>query len=606
MRGEDILKTVLTAAIIVALVALTTVAPWLTAGLGYLSLVSYGFILGHQTPSDLAYEKRAKKEQKREMRQARRQMKEMYYTPKKGWKTEAFPVGLTANIPNGKAASITLDAAGIRNLISAEYGKDGVMFSFLLKDEKKSLNLERLIREKRYDVNVERLADGTFMVKSMSADVIAALVDAAYPQKDVKAEIEVSHSRQYILHGFTSYDEALKYYQENKDSLSPSNSFTSVKTSVDGEEISSEGSGKALDKAAVVSLPTGAYVITDSDVESKSAVIRVPGDVVDPEDIKHFAADKLADMPSDGNTVKQTVLSNGTPEGIGRYLSEGGENYRLVDSKSDSVVAASGLKAFVVLKSFEEMQALAGDGVIKEGTFVSVGTTKPDGKFVVEVDIKDAETLKRFALQEGPGSEALDLAVKYGVSKEDLAFSRMLSDVDKNGYALGVVSSGVSLDSARINGVGMDVLSERLTNPRLERLDGAGIENWLKDSAQIQSVNITVDPQRAEMKITSRVNDAVRVEVRPLTDKELKAFQERGKITKSELKDLLMQTHPDFFKTYAGVKTAGMTSRPSVYVDPVRDFLAGKRPERKDGRRTMGPKPEKKVEKKAGNGPKVH
>ena len=102
---------------------------------------------------------------------------------------------------------------------------------------------------------------------------------------------------------------------------------------------------------------------------------------------------------------------------------------------------------------------------------------------------------------------------------------------------------------------------------------------WSQEAARIESVTYTLDLNRGEMRLNQTVGGVTKTEVIPLSEKDARALKARGDISKSELKDLVMQTHPDFFQIYRGRRGDDGRSR-SVFSDPVRAFIEGRKPEK--------------------------
>ena len=97
---------------------------------------------------------------------------------------------------------------------------------------------------------------------------------------------------------------------------------------------------------------------------------------------------------------------------------------------------------------------------------------------------------------------------------------------------------------------------------------------WSREAAEINAVSIEIDVKNREMRISSSVGEgrSVKVERFPMTEEQLDALSRRGAITRLESKELLMQLHPDYFKTFSDGKGQ------SLFDDPLGAFYRGEKP----------------------------
>ena len=236
--------------------------------------------------------------------------KQMNYDRVRGWNVKSFPLDMEPHIPSANASSIQVKAAGIDNLVTASHRRGVVTFSFPLSSSEKAMHLSSLIEKSGMPAVVDRHGNDHFVVRSNDVDVINVLAKRAFPQKSLHVEHELTENRQYVIKGCKSYEEALQKFQETKDSLTPDNTYCTLRQKAEGmnEEVITNGS--AID-GSVFTLPTGAYVVTESTVSGRSSLVQIPGDIEAPEAIRAFADGVMMDMAfSEGITT----TSDGTPK----------------------------------------------------------------------------------------------------------------------------------------------------------------------------------------------------------------------------------------------------------------------------------------------------
>ena len=233
-----------------------------------------------------------------------------YYVRGHGWDVKAFPLDMEPSIPEQDAASVRLKAAGIDGLVTAERGRRGsVLFSFPLRQEEKAIAVADFVRKNELAASVEHTPDGRFLVSSSDADVISRLTHVAFPDRSLKVEHQFTENRQYVIEGCSSYEEALQKFQKDRDGLTPANSFHSLVQKAEGMKDVVVTNGSAID-GTTVTLPTGAYVVTESSVSGRSLLVKIPGDIETPEAVRTFADGVLMDAAFSDPEV---VYSDGTP-----------------------------------------------------------------------------------------------------------------------------------------------------------------------------------------------------------------------------------------------------------------------------------------------------
>ncbi|MBR1434040.1 MAG: hypothetical protein IJ584_02885 [Bacteroidales bacterium] len=521
-------------------------------------------------------ERRERRERRQERRrsearsvQARREQA-VEYDRRNGWNIGRLPFDMTADLTTAREGRMQFTAAGIPGLVTGLAKGRDVEYSFLVDDPEKAEALRKKSRMYNGAADVVRQEDGRFRVVAYNAAAINDLAKEAFPAVKHQVEREIVLTRQYSLQGYDSYEEALKAFKADRERFSPVNSFTKVTDSVDGVK-EERSNGERLDPKVMAHRE---WLITEEEVTRYAGQVVVPGSIVSDEDIVVYARNHFE--PGDSNKVilsKEDALrlSDGTPEAAARYIvDEAGNALRLYDPSAKEVKE---LHPYLICADMDSLAEYLNGDEIPKGSFLVLDDRRPDvtdGRFYIELDADD-DIRSLLGIQ---GEASPSFAAKcesLGIGSEQLEASLLMREAAEKGYADVALRDSVSLSRVRVNGVPVEELADRLSDERLERLDRKAAEVWLRDAAKIQAVNITIDAKRAEMRITSCVDNVQKVETRKLTDREIQSFSRRGKISKSEMKDLLMQVHPDYFKSYSiGGK--------GVYEDPVRDFLEGKKP----------------------------
>lgn len=503
---------------------------------------------------------------------------QVYYSPKKGWLVESLPMGMTPRLEKTDSKELFIDACGIDKCIKATRGKgDEVTFTFGC-SAKQAASLQEWCAGKNLPCSMTVLPDGSVQVLSPDAGCILSLAGVAFPQKEMKVEREVTSVREYCVSGVRSYEEAVHKLKTMEPKPQPDNIYNETKLTV-GDKVFVDRDQDPL-KASLTTLPAGTFIVCMGTRDTDTDLIRVPSSVKDGEDLKRFAGDQLQKISvHDSSRTDLSVTFDGTLENVSRFVGlEDGKRFDFVSRESVSF-ADEGLKAYAVLSSEQDFRSVLDDGVIKQGTFVSVGKERPEGKYVVEIGIADPETLSQFKVIEPLPAGVREAADRAGIDKEDFRLSHIRYEVAKDGYANSVTKSDISLGRAAINGVPLQEISDRLSNERLPALDGKGLETWIDDASQIESVDMKVDTRKNLLTVVSRVRGgSSRTDERPLTDSEIREFEKRGKISKAELKDLLMQTNPGYFESYRAVRSSASAPARSIYHDAVSDFITGHKP----------------------------
>lgn len=530
---------------------------------------------------------RQERKMDRSLRREKRRVYREHFSNIRGWKAESFPPGMVANIKGLHDASITLDAAGIKGLVTAK--RDGlftrdksdterVMFSFPLQRESQAEEVKAMLSQNGVDAKLVHGKDGVYRIFTRDADLCSALVKQVWPQEELSFKREVVNTRQYIVEGCASFEEAKAKFEKDRDLYNPVNSFTTLRTQLGDKPAQEDSSGRLLDKANIVSMPTGAYVITESTATADSALIRIPADVRHPDDMMSFACKQFENNLVERKQGRaETTLFDGTPEGV-TYGAAGKAPEIVLGGREFDAMAAmtrmgaeGDLHAWVVVDSVDAIKNMATTGEIPGGTLLSLGTFPPvsgPGKMVVSVPIDSVEKLMHIGSADGE---------RTGIG----TFADLHDRVRSEEAVTVRVSGGLSIANARVDGYLFSPVGERVCNDRLDVIGIDRLKDWMQDASEIQSVTYTLDTTREEMRITTTVGGVARTEKLPLSQEAIRNLEYRGVISKTELKDFVMQTHPDYFRTYAAGRFNSDGSRKSIYKDPVRDFLKGVRAERR-------------------------
>lgn len=536
---------------------------------------------------DRASRRRERRREESRSRQAQRS-RAVEYSPSKGWDVSQLPLDMHADLSGGEKGAATFTCAGIDGLVTGRAKGRDVSYSFTLDDDTRAEALQRKARMYNGGASVERDGEGRFVVTAASAAAINDLAKAAFPRTEHRMEREVAQVRQYRMDGYASFADALEAFEARRDSLTPVNTFIRVSDRVDGGK-ADELEGYSYDP---VSLPVGSFLINEEELSRFKGTVSLPARTDDVAAAAHDAFD-----PTEADRValaeKDRVrLVDGLRRDVTRtFDDELGRPVVLVDT--DDAHLAS-LRPYVLVEGVDALAKVLNDGVLPEGAAVVLDRELPrpgDGLFVLELDRSD-DVRSALGVQ-GEASPAFAARCEaMGITKEQLEASLLRREVDEYGYGSALLRKGLGIDRMKVNGVPVQELAERISNDRLPKLQRKDLESWLNDVSKIQAVSITVDAKKGLMRITSVVDDVTKTETKKLSEKEVRDFANKGKVSKAEMKDLLMQAHPDFFSTYAHAGRA-------LYPDPVKDFLDGRKPRLADDVRKVMAEAKKNTPEKA-------
>ena len=498
-----------------------------------------------------------------------------------GWRLSGLPIDMLVDSVNGRDASFT--AAGIKGLVSAHqkpfYGD--VTYSVALQNQGMAEQADKVIKDKGLDAEVVRGRDGKFSVVCSDVNLADELAKALYPMHDVEVERHQSHHRQYVVGGFGSYEEAEAFLKNNPDGGKLVNSFIKVTDIIDGKVAGEHLQNRPLDENYNGgSLPLGSFIVDVVEESVCKGVSSVPSGEVDVADhvFSHFVA-------AGGNVEKmESFYSNGTPTDMSSSLTVGHSKEKVI---LRDVKSAFKLNAYVSVDTLSELKDLCHNG-IPAGTKVLVAKEQPeslDGKYVIELPLSDSHINTRLATDCALGYHHEEILKANGIDESQFHISKLVQDCRSDKKGAGVeaflsspIGAGEMLDDicfVHCNDGPYKSCVERIDNERLPELSPASLRQWVHDFYDIQMVNFDIDPSRQVVHITSVVGDgSMKTEELPLDKDRMDALVSRGEISRIEMADMLMQLHPDYFKTYSA------KGGKSVFNDPVGAFVYGKQPER--------------------------
>ena len=512
------------------------------------------------------------------------------------WRSSSLPLDMELTRKSGLfRPEATFKAAGIDGLVTGRQNLLGrVDYTVPVRTMSDAMGAKDYIAERNLDAKVEQ-KDGSYSVRCSDLSTANELAKYLYPIHKASVERETVHARQYLVEGARNYEEAVAMLSADRSNGRLLTSYVTSVDTVDGVKCDSQENGWALDSSFNGGmLRVGSYIVTEKEVMKSSGTVDVPADV------RHIDSYVLSNFSSGGTSVSETAYEESMPKGMKRYfVPSHGHQVELKNPLDAEAVAQDGLKAFMVFDDMEQMRSFMDAGVAPEGSYVGVAKDIPEvseGKYVLELPLADPKVRSAVYLQENlPASVQVALS-GMGVSEEAAEYSRLVDAVGRNretGVANGVLRSGLELDGVmgcRVNGVNYSELAERVCDhKRLPEMDAELMKSWMKEAEEIKSVTMEVDVTRSVFRISSVVGDdpKVKVEEFALTARDIESLSRRGTISKVEMKDMLMQLHPEYFSTYSNAEGK------SLFADPMRSFLDGSRPEK-----TKAVEPVKEKQKK--------
>lgn len=492
-----------------------------------------------------------------------------------------IPVGMNINPRNDRNDVRTFEVNGMKDLITGKvsFWNGKVDYSFPAPVDNPAVGkLAAEFKSNGSHVSFDESSNGYETIHTDSPEAALALAKAAYPVKEADVKREVREVDQYIVNGAT-YEEALAKFKADRENgiVHPIvSNYLSVSYSVDGKALEPVISGRIFGEGD--KLRPGEWIINDERLTMSNGKVEMPVGVRQ-EDLPGIVVNSFSSASSGVSEVKSRSFEDGTGRVTARYLTDEslGRGNRIDFDLEHFAVSRKGndLKAYIVIPSMDVLQTLAGEGKLAKGSYIVVGTESPDisqGKMAVELDFSNPVVRETVRLQNPLDSETLSRGLQAGFSEADIEYSRLIERARSDGYVTAGLTRDFDLSDTKVNGVPMNEFIDRLNNPHLLALEQSRQALWLQEAAKIQAVNVEVDAMKMEMRITSVVDGGSKVEKYKLSEKEIQDFAKRGAIPKEEMKDFLMQIHPDYFRTYSD------GNGNSIFADPVKDFLIGKKP----------------------------
>lgn len=512
-----------------------------------------------------------------------------------GWRLSGVPLDMKLERQDGVVLhSATFEAAGIKGLVKARHNvfSDRASYSFGVDDLDMALKVQDYVRENHLDARVNRRGDDGYEVSCSDIMTVDTLAKLAYPKKSVSVDREVTLVQQYVVVGVASYAEALEKFKADRSCGRFVNSYVMNTDYVDGETkgvVSKNGKPLGLDYNEG-RLHVGSYIIDEKEITRLSGTLEVPAfyDTVPSSALKQFGT------RTPGVSVSsEKEYTDGTPEGMKRYfVPKNGFCATFKDSHDPSVVVSDGLYANVVFDSVGQMMSVVRDGVLDSGSEVIVSReplSLANGKYVLSIPLSTDVVRESICLQEALPEHVAELAQKLSLDERDVEYSRIAAEASasRNGRAMCELRQPVRMDTlavgfSEINGVDLDVVRDLLSSSgKIPDLSEEMVSQWLKESTEIRSVSMKLDPERSVLFIRSAVGDTkMKTEEISLTPEQMMSFIARGgveELSVAEMKDVLMRLHPGYFKVYSDGKGQ------SVFADPLGDFLSGRKPVMRDG-----------------------
>lgn len=531
--------------------------------------------------------------------------RDIVYDRRRGmWNISALPIDMKPTATSYGDYSLKgrvkkFDIGGIRGVVEGRAKSNGLTeFSFVLGDEKSAVKLSDIIMnsDDRHlsTASIRHSPDGRgYVCTCADPEGISLLFrKAEFSPKDVRVETKLHSVNQYEVKGCRTAEEARERFEQMKaecrlSDLRLVNSYEHVSTSMDGRQLSSSMNGKPYETKQ---MEIGSFIINDVYVATtayKSTVMG--GEMMDRE---HLASSVLTDP--EAVSERLDAVCEASVDGMCLDCSR---TVSLSDGKSMSVDRMDALAAKTA-REFEdfdsrhylkfkvsgpdELKAVLAGGVVPSDsvlTLVSNGRgsqNEEPGTFCIPVE---GDMFDRLCpvLSEGDAARLGDYA-GFGLSEDTLRSAVIGDRLSRHGECSVRFSETLGLYNSRIMGVGGHELAERLSDPNAYEFKTLEhMQLWAKEASRIEDVSVNVDYSRSELTIRSTVSNGLssstKVETRSLSAEELESVSRRLPLSSSAGKDLLMQCHPEYFKTYRG------SDGRSMFSDPVKDFIDGRRPE---------------------------
>lgn len=515
---------------------------------------------------------------------------------RRSWNLDSVHPAMRPTVGPGDPEVQKFSVDGMKDVVVARargfsggMAKPEVDFAFTVKDPRAAERLHSLVNGKefaeKYGPNAGSFrydsASDSYEFRFRDPSAAVEMVRKAYPRETVDVEMNRDVTKQYVVRGCSSFEEAARRVGEAGASMQPANVYSVTGVTVGGvTDVTRDGSRLSPD-----SVEAGTYVV---DVTENS---RCGGKMLHAGEIDEAAvararfrlAAEAAGCPvvdaEPGTEIAsrpgaEPVVSDGLAGGTAaRHIEVEGRRIPVLDAEKAAGMLVSPVYA-VRVHGVDELRNLSSRGGILPGDTVGLSMTSDDGPATYNVTVGSTpDLLKKLT----PASRADEEArTRYaGILTEEEISSTLVADrLRSEGWSVARSESSVNLSEMYIDGVPAEEVRDRLSNGRLPALSNdAQMKAWLEDAAHIKSVTCSVDAKERMMTVTVQVDNVVTTEKTKLTDDDLRSLTKRGKIDKAELKDMIMQEHPDFFRTYSDGK-----GNP-VVKDPMKSFLSGQKPE---------------------------
>lgn len=526
----------------------------------------------------------------------------LYDNRRKQWNIAAIPLEL--GLPNDKHVNGTtaadfniryFDCCGIKDFVTGVANRNGTAdFSFKCKDLDNALKIEAYLKENGTHpslrgASIRRDVDGGFVCSCRDPYAIVALVKAGeFQSKDATVTTTTRDVQQFIVSGCRTYEEALEKFKADRANLSPANVYSQVEKTLDGKTLMSAcGCSLRMSKMEI-----GSFIIDETIIHSSTLTGTVPGATAlsDMEIVDNLLANKeiIPETSEPEKLITPVTFSQKEMEEMGHFVKFGnGRSLDMdkIEGQAEAAVAdiCSSKYLTVTFRSKEELQKALESGKINRGSLMEITDGRNDGDIIREGGFQMHMPLNESAIKKlhvtGEDSDSINRYSELGLSPDMLEMACIGLSMKESGHCPVVNDSAIPVSRFSANGTRAEELKDRLGNDKAPQLESlAQVNQWSEQAAMVRNIDIDVDYKNETLRIRSTVSNGTvthtKTETKKLSQKELKDFSKRGPITDSQAKDLLMQTHPDYFSMY---RSGGK----SIFSDPVGDFIAGRRPQTK-------------------------
>lgn len=519
------------------------------------------------------------------------------------WNVHEFPMDMYPSVGLKDRGQAMFTVAGVENVVRGSvtrdaFGRQKARFSMEIHDEAKANDVAELVRSQGIiGTRVVRLDSGAFEIVSDNAADICTIVKQFYPPRSFEVARSVETTRQFVVEGCATYEEALAKFKANRGNyVTPAAVKVSYQNIIDGHAEPEERFGEGVSGAAVW-MEAGSWVIDETTREYFSRNVTVNGGVdMTDEAMRSNAAEAVVFKHEDkveDRCSHEPVYSNGLQDAVVERKIQVGRNNILLVEEQSAALEKTGASMYVSFKSLDELLAVASGDKPLGSRIVLVDTVRPEpgqGEFILEVPA-DGRLLS--SLDMGTDSSEFSRALShygpYGVSADDISRSLVVDELQRTGYVSARLTDVPSMDRAMVNGVPVKEFVERsvamVKDGRAEALrDDVQRKRWLDDAAQVKSVHLDVDMRRRKVILTSTVQYQERMDIKmeeypssgALSFDQMESLQRKGLFSDAELKDLVLQLHPDIFQSYRAPGSTDDNVIP-LYADPMRDFIEGRR-----------------------------